>query len=190
MRVVVDSPPAPVPDDKDWTWVLDRPCPECGWVASTVDPHEIGGLIRTTARAWRAVLDRPDVRDRPAPAVWAPLEYAAHVRDVHRVYLGRLDRMLTEEGPHYDNWDQDATALAERYDRSEPAAVADELTAAATAVASRFDSVAGDQWQRTGYRSDGASFTVESIARYYLHDIVHHLWDVGAPPAPVAHRPR
>ena len=25
------------PDTKDWTWVLDRPCPECGFEASTRD---------------------------------------------------------------------------------------------------------------------------------------------------------
>ena len=26
------SEPIPIdPDTKDWTWVLDRPCPECGF---------------------------------------------------------------------------------------------------------------------------------------------------------------
>ena len=27
-----------------------------------------------------------------------------------------LERMLTEDGPHYANWDQDVTATDERYD--------------------------------------------------------------------------
>ncbi|HEX6658909.1 MAG TPA: hypothetical protein VF065_12545 [Ilumatobacter sp.] len=26
-----------VPDDKNWTWVLERPCPDCGLETSTVD---------------------------------------------------------------------------------------------------------------------------------------------------------
>jgi hypothetical protein len=39
--------------------------------------------------------------------------------------------------------------------------------------------VRGDQWQRTGNRSDGKRFTVESFARYMMHDPVHHLWDVS-----------
>jgi hypothetical protein len=38
--------------------------------------------------------------------------------------------------------------------------------------------VTGDQWQRTGNRSDGARFTVETFARYFAHDPVHHLYDV------------
>jgi hypothetical protein len=38
--------------------------------------------------------------------------------------------------------------------------------------------VTGDQWERTGRRSDGARFTVETFARYFIHDPVHHLYDV------------
>jgi hypothetical protein len=38
--------------------------------------------------------------------------------------------------------------------------------------------VSAGQWQRTGRRSDGAHFTVETFARYFIHDPVHHLYDV------------
>jgi hypothetical protein len=79
-----------IPDTKDWTWVLERPCPEC---------------------------------------------------------------------------------------EQDPAEVAAELRQAALAIAGRFESVSGGQWQRTGTRSDGARFTVETFARYFIHDPVHHLYD-------------
>jgi hypothetical protein len=103
------------------------------------------------------------------------------VRDVHRVYAGRVGRMLAEDGPHYENWDQDATATQERYGEQDPATVARELQAAGAELGALFSSVSGDGWDRTGFRSDGAAFTIDSIGRYYLHDIVHHLYDVGAP---------
>jgi len=46
-------------------------------------------------------------------------------------------------------------------------------------LADRFNSIATDeQWTRTGYRSDGEAFTVESFSRYFIHDPIHHLWDV------------
>ena len=86
--------------------------------------------------------------------------------------------MFEQDGPHYPNWDQDATALEERYDLADPAVVAAELTSAAADLADRFDSVSGAQWERTGFRSDGAGFTVESFALYFIHDPVHHLHDV------------
>jgi hypothetical protein len=174
------APLAPTPDDKDWTWVLDRPCPECGFDASTLDRATVPEVIRANAGAWQGALAQPDVARRSRPDRWSTLEYACHVRDVFRIYLGRLDRMLTEDGPHYANWDQDATAIEERYDLADPVTVAAELTVAADALATRFAGVSGDEWGRTGFRSDGAAFTVDSFARYFVHDPVHHLWDVGA----------
>ena len=36
----------------------------------------------------------------------------------------------------------------------------------------------GDEWHRTGARSDGARFTVATFARYFVHDPIHHLYDV------------
>jgi len=39
---------APItPDTKDWTWVLDKPCPECGYDASTVAVADLAHRIRT-----------------------------------------------------------------------------------------------------------------------------------------------
>ena len=167
------------PDTKDWTWVLERPCNECGFDTRTLTHDHIAPLIRETARSWVDVLARPDVRQRPNDHVWSPLEYACHVRDVFRLYDERLKLMLTKENPLYSNWDQDATAVADRYDEQEPVTVAAELQEAADRVAGSFDTVSGDQWQRTGARSDGATFTVETFARYFVHDPVHHLHDVG-----------
>lgn len=169
-----------VPDDKDWTWVLERPCPECGLDTRAVDVTQVGDLVRANASSWQRVLAAPDAGVRPAPDRWSPLEYACHVRDVFRLFDERLDLMLTEDGPRYANWDQDATAVADGYASQSPVAVAIELTRAGSALADRFDAVEGDQWLRTGFRSDGASFTVDTFARYFIHDPVHHLWDVGA----------
>ena len=55
-----------------------------------------------------------------------------------------------------------------------------ELLDAADRIAGAFGRLSAAQWQRPGQRSDGASFTVATLARYYLHDLVHHRHDVGA----------
>lgn len=168
-----------VPDRKDWTWVLGRPCPECGLDTQRFALVAIPGMIRVNSAAWQDVLSGPgDPRQRPAPSVWSTLEYGCHVRDVLRLYTERLVMMLTEDGPDFPNWDQDATAVADRYAEQDPAAVATDLRRAAEAIAARFEGVSGEQWQRTGRRSDGAQFTVESSARFLVHDAVHHLYDV------------
>lgn len=169
------------PETKDWTWVLEAPCDECGVVAADIPLDGVGRIVRSMPPLWAEVLARPDVARRPDDSTWSPLEYACHVRDVLRLYDHRLHLMLTEDGPHYPNWDQDASAVDDRYGEQDPSVVAADLAAAASAVAASFDAVGPDQWGRTGFRSDGAAFTVESFARYFLHDPLHHLHDVGAP---------
>lgn len=168
------------PDTKDWTWVLRRPCPDCGLDCSAIGAADVPDMIRDNAARWREVLTRPDVRERPVPSVWSPLEYACHVRDVFLLFDQRLAMMLTDDGPRFPNWNQDVTAVEQDYGSQDPERVSAELATAAATVADRFASVGGDQWQRTGFRSDGALFTIDSFARYFIHDPVHHLHDVGA----------
>lgn len=172
------------PDRKDWTWVLERPCPECGFDAGTVEPTDLPGRLRATATSWRDVLARDDASVRPAANVWSPLEYACHVRDLHRVFDARAALMLDEDDPTFPDWDQDAAAARGRYDEQDPATVAGELVAAAQEVADRYAAVADHAWARTGRRGNGSVFTVASLGRYHLHDVVHHLHDVGVPGTP------
>jgi hypothetical protein len=174
------EPLAPVPDDKDWTWVLDTACPDCGFDAVAIRTTDVASQVRGTATAFAIVLQRPGARDRPQPGVWSALEYGCHVRDVCRVFNERVRLMLSQDDPLFPDWDQDATALAERYWTQEPVVVTAELAAAAETVARSFEGVDVDQWSRPGRRSNGSVFTVDSLARYLLHDLVHHLHDIGA----------
>ncbi|HEY4270267.1 MAG TPA: DinB family protein [Galbitalea sp.] len=168
-----------VPDTKNWTWVIERPCAECGYDSSEHPDSSIAAAIRRNASAWPAVLARPDARVRPDDSTWSALEYSAHVRDVLRVYLERLRLMLDTDDPLYPNWDQDASAIDQRYNEQDPAVVAAELEDAAATIATAFDRVDDAGWQRIGRRSDGASFTVSSMSKYLLHDLEHHRWDVA-----------
>lgn len=168
------------PDTKDWTWVLNEPCPECGFDSRTITGRDVPALLRVNVAEWPAVLADPAVRDRRRPDAWSPLEYACHVRDVFRIYTYRLGLILTEDDPLFPNWDQDETAVADRYGEQEPGTVSAELVAAGEALAAAFEAVPADAWRRTGSRSDGAHFTVETFARYFVHDPIHHLHDVQA----------
>lgn len=170
-----------IPDDKDWTWVLERPCGECGFDATSYPRDSFAHAIRENAQQWTAVLSRDDVRDRPREDKWSPLEYGCHVRDVYKTMGGRLSRMLDEDDPVFPNWDQDETALEERYELQQPELVNGELLDAADAYADRFDGVTAEQWSRPGTRSNGSPFTVETLGAYGLHDVIHHLWDVSTP---------
>src|ERR1700683_741425 len=96
-----------VPDTKDWTWVLQRPCPECGFDTSSFPVDQVPELILSNAASWHRVLTGPgDLRTRPAPGTWSPVEYGCHVRDVFRLFDRRLELMLSTDDPLFPNWDQ------------------------------------------------------------------------------------
>jgi hypothetical protein len=170
------------PDTKDWTWVLDRPCPECGYDGSGIAPERLADLVRENTLRWHGVLEARDAVVRSDPQRWSRLEYACHVRDVHELFTQRVRLMLDEDAPTFANWDQDATAVEKRYGEQDPAVVAVELVERAAEAAAAYAGVGPDRWQRTGLRSNGSQFTVETLGRYHLHDVVHHLWDVGVTP--------
>ncbi|MGN6610504.1 MAG: DinB family protein [Angustibacter sp.] len=166
------------PDTKDWTWVLERRCPQCGLESASVALEDVPKLLRDNASGWAEVLARGGVHERPEPTVWSPLEYACHVRDVHRVFGPRYRQMLTDDDPQFADWDQDVAAVEGDYAHQEPSSVARELAAAADGVAALLAEVTPERADRPGRRSNGSRFTVTSLARYHLHDVTHHLWDV------------
>ncbi len=174
---MVTEPPALPEDTKDWTWVITQGCPECGWAPPPAT--EIAARVRATGPRWRAVLERSDVSARTRPDRWSALEYGCHVRDVCRVFAGRLEQLLTEDNPTFADWDQDAAARAGRYFTENPAAVADAYDQGAERMAAGFAAVRSDQWERKGTRSNGSLFTVATLGAYFLHDLEHHLFDVA-----------
>ena len=166
------------PDQKDWTWVLRHRCPDCGFDVGLVPAAEVAARLRENAARWPAVCSRDESAVRPEPGVWSPLEYACHVRDVCQVFEARVNLMRSEVNPTFGSWNQDDAAIAGAYSAQDPDVVSVELLAAAEAAAGSFDALVDGDWQRTGRRTNGSIFTLETLGQYFLHDLTHHLHDV------------
>jgi hypothetical protein len=177
------------PDTKNWTWVLERACPECGFDPAAISYGDVPRVTREAVEFWQGVLEGGDgsaaagsaaaLGVRPDDSTWSPLEYAAHTRDVFRIMHARLNLMLVLTDPDFLNWDQDDTAVRADYRSQSPVRVARELAAAGHAIADAFELVPDAELGRTGRRTDGSRFTVASLAAYFAHDVIHHRWDVG-----------
>lgn len=176
----MSQPVLPEPDHKDWTWTLSRACPECGFNAGDVSVPEVADIVEDTAARFATRLQAPDAATRPEPTTWAPVEYACHVRDVCAIFDGRFRQVLSEDDPVFANWDQDETAVRDRYWEQLPPRVADEVSGSAGPLAAMLRAIRDDELQRPGRRDNGSVFTVTTLAQYLAHDFVHHLHDVGA----------
>lgn len=165
------------PETKDWTWVLTRRCPQCGENVGTLAVPEMVSKLRSLAPQWKRTANAPGAALRPNPNTWSPLEYAAHVRDALAVFAERVELMLTRDSPTFPDWDQNAAALAGNYQAAEPNLVAVEVENAIEASALLLERLEPATYERRGLRSDGASFTVQTLAQYFVHDVAHHLDD-------------
>lgn len=70
-------------------------------------------------------------------------------------FTDRVELMRAEDEPQFANWDQDAEVAATAFGR-----------------------VGDDEWLRRDFRSNGSDFTVDSLGRYFLHDLHYQVWDI------------
>lgn len=167
---------------RDWTVVLRDPCAECGVDVRSIPAAELGTQLLDSIDVWtELLLTGPDANPRelmarPSPEVWSAVEYASHVADVMDLFQHRIFMMVTEENPTFESFDPDAAAVG--YAGRSPEQAAALLHGASNRLADVFDSMADHLWERTGKRGDGAEFSVLSLSRYFMHDNLHHLFDV------------
>ena len=176
------TPEPTVPDTKDWTWVLERPCPACGFDPATLVPDSIPRIVVEAAARFALALERPDAGIRSSPRVWSIVEYGQHVADVLEVMTGRLRLILDSggAGASFDDWDQDAAAVEHEYWKANTHVTAILIKERAAAAAQAWGEPSGEQWGWPGLRSNGSTFTAASLGAYLVHDLMHHLHDVDA----------
>ena len=157
-------------------------CRECGF-SYAVGRAEITPWLRSDARLFVAKLasfDDAAVRTRPEPAVWSPLEYACHVRDMLGVQTERVRLAQREVDPEFIPMGRDDRVVEDRYNEQDPARVAGQLQANAEEFAALLDSLDDAGWKRTGIYNypERALRPVEWIAIHTNHELLHHRGDL------------
>lgn len=167
---------------RDWFALVTRggTCPECGVDVSSVAIADLGPLVLQEARRWDDDLavyagDDGALRRSPAPGRWSALEYAAHVAGVLRVFAARVATVRREYEPDLGWWDHESAAIEERYAEQAVADVRGAIGDGAVALAlglPRIDDAA--EWERAGLRRGSERFRIVDLARFALHEAVHH----------------
>jgi MOSC domain-containing protein YiiM len=154
-------------------------CEACRFDGAQYDLRDTVGTLRALGPMWRWAVEGVDpsvLATRPEADVWSALEYAVHcaeVADLHRlgleVLLGGKD-LVVDGGVELA--DPDTTAgMPAALDRLQDALLA-EATLAADVPA------ADPRWSHTistGAQQDDAAWLV----RHTVHDVSHHLMDIG-----------
>ncbi|HJR26073.1 MAG TPA: DinB family protein [Acidimicrobiales bacterium] len=164
-------------------------CEECRFEYATEDQASIPERLRTLSRRYGAPLTRflPGedglalLRSHPVTGAWSGLEYACHVRDVLEVQLGRVERALAEDRPTFEPMRREERVLELAYDEQDPVEVVAAVAANGDALATAFEALDGDQWDRPVVYSFPKPWerSLLWVGQHTVHELHHHLLDVG-----------
>ena len=174
-----------IPDTKDWTWVLQRPCPECGFDTGGFAVEAVPGMILANAAAWQDALAGPHdpdgARARPEPGTWSPLEYACHLRDVLLVQRERVLAARRVDRPVFDPMGRDERVEHDGYAGQDSQDVARQLVDAAAMFANDLDRLTPADWDRTVMYSYPKRWerSLRWVAVHTLHEVYHHTMDIN-----------
>jgi hypothetical protein len=165
--------------------VVYERCPLCGREVATIPAGDLAPSIIDAARKWHefveAVLEDPDGAEwlRARGTGWCGIEYAAHVRDVLSLFTRRIETVVLVQEPELAWWDHESAAIEEHYREQDPRAVADDIVEGAEELAFVLQRLRPAQRLRVGIRR-GHRFSVDALARFALHETLHHLEDARA----------
>jgi DinB family protein len=130
----------------------------------------------------RALVDGVDddrLRRRPAPGEWAIIEVVSHLADTEERALTRVRRMLAEDSPFLEPFDQEALAEQREYldlDLQGELARLEELRRQHVAELVALD---GSGWERTGRHGAHGEMSVELYETHVAAEEVDHLAQIA-----------
>lgn len=116
----------------------------------------------------------------PLDGGWSPLEVLGHVRDSINVNEDRFCRIVAENEPTIQSWDQEAAAASASYNSERPDQVLDEIAAGRGRTVELLRSLDDEQWERAGLHSDPTwgHITIEFLANHLREHDREHLADL------------
>jgi hypothetical protein len=163
--------------------MTDR-CPQCGFVYDLTQAAAAGEALNERVSAAVAILgDREvDVRSRRQPAVWSPLEYGCHLRDMLLVQRERVLAALRVDRPDCTAMGRDERVVHDGYADQEPIDVARQLADAAQMFGNVLGRLSDDDWNRTllYHFPETSERSLRWVAMHTLHEAQHHLDDISS----------
>lgn len=116
---------------------------------------------------------------RPIPGKWSAAEIVHHLADSETISGQRLRRLLVEDHPLIQGYDQDQYAANLRYNQRDIAPALEAFRAARATTAQLIDVMTEDDWRREGTHSESGSYTTEDWLKIYAAHAHNHAAQIG-----------
>jgi hypothetical protein len=157
-------------------------CDECGFEDDMTQPLAVRQPIVDGADALAAILveGADELRTRRGAAIWSPLEYGCHVRDVLLVQRERVLRARREDRPTFEPMGRDERVEHDGYVDQDPADVARQLRDSARLFVNVLGRMDESEWDAvvTYTYPTMSDRPLRWVAVHTRHEVEHHLGDV------------
>lgn len=162
---------------------MTEACSDCGFAWGSVPVDSFDERLRSLAGRYDerlAEAEERQLRRRPAPDVWSPLEYACHARDVLIAQRERVYLALVEERPSLARMNREERVVSARYAEESVADVRADLAVAFRLVRTALTGRSAEAWSRSFVYNypQPAEHDLAWIGRHTLHECEHHLVDI------------
>ncbi|MBI4572008.1 MAG: DinB family protein [candidate division NC10 bacterium] len=128
--------------------------------------------FRAVSEALQGATDK-ELDARPAPGKWSAREIVHHLADSEMTSAIRLRRLITEDRPVIQGYDQDEYARRLYYQRPIQASL-DAFRAARETTAHLLERMTEAEWAREGTHSESGRYTVERWLEIYADHAHNH----------------
>ena len=118
--------------------------------------------------------DEEALSAHPLPGKWSAREIVHHLADSEMNSAIRLRKLLTEDDPQIQGYDQDEYAARLRYNERPVAPALDALRGARATSAQLLDRMSDADWSRAGTHSESGRYTAEDWLRIYADHAHNH----------------
>ncbi len=145
-----------------------------------MNPEKREQLIRQYAVGYdevaQALKSFPDesISAHPIPGKWSAREIVHHLADSETISMHRLRKLLTEEYPVIQGYDQDRFAILLRYNLREIAPALDAFRAARETTLQLIEAMTDEDWKLKGWHTEHGVYTADLWLEIYAVHAHNH----------------
>jgi hypothetical protein len=125
------------------------------------------------ARALKG-LPEASLTAHPIPGKWSAREIVHHLADSESISAQRLRRLLAEDHPVLQGYDQEAWAVLLRYNLRDHAPALEFFRGARETTSQLLHEMTDDDWKRTGWHSESGLYSATTWLQIYAVHAHNH----------------
>jgi hypothetical protein len=115
----------------------------------------------------------------PFPGKWSAREIVHHLADSESISAQRLRRLLSEEHPVIQGYDQEAYAILLRYNLRDHAPALDFFRSARETTAQLLREMSDADWKRVGWHTESGLYTATAWLQIYAVHAHNHAGQIA-----------